>query len=268
VGTITIQKKTIKVPVVGLGTYKLKGQQGTKAVDYALQIGYRHIDTAQFYDNEEEVGNAVRSSGIDRNDVFITTKVFPQDFKRLVKATEASLRKLKSDYVDLLLLHWPADENSNKIAVDSLNEVLGKGYAKNVGVSNFSTGQLSKAMEVAPVVTNQVEYHPYLSQEKMLSFLKKHDMFLTAYSPLALGKVATDSKLKGLARIYNKSVCQVVLRWLLQLGDVCVIPKSSSFERIEENLDIFDFSLSDEDMKTISGMSNGHRFTNSAWSPL
>jgi len=259
--------KSVTVPSVGFGTYKLTGQDCVKAVEEALQVGYRHIDTAQFYKNEDEVGLAVKDSGIFRGNIFITTKVFPTDFNRIIKATEESLKKLKTDYVDLLLLHWPSDDKTNRIAIDGLNDVLNKGYAKSIGVSNFNIEKLTMAMEHAPVVCNQVEYHPYISQEILLKFMKTHGLFMTAYSPLAKGKVIREGILLELAAKHNKSVSQVVLRWLLQQGDISVIPKASTLERIKENLNIFDFGLSDKDMEAISGLSGEHRITNSAWSP-
>ena len=259
--------KKVTVPTVGFGTYKLTGQACLKAVDEALQVGYRHIDTAQFYNNEDEVGLAVKNSGLFRGNIFITTKVFPTDFNRILEVTKESLKKLKTDYVDLLLLHWPSDDKTNRIAIDGLNDALNKGYAKSIGVSNFNIEKLSIAMEHAPVVCNQVEYHPYISQEKLLTFMKAHGLIMTAYSPLAKGRVIKEGILLELAAKHNKSISQVVLRWLLQQGNISVIPKASSFERIKENLNIFDFGLSDKDMEVISDLSGDHRITNSVWSP-
>jgi 2,5-diketo-D-gluconate reductase B len=263
-----IKTKSVSVPGIGFGTYKLTGHEAIDAVEFALGVGYRHIDTARFYDNEIEIGRAVKNSGLTRESVFITTKIFPNDFRRLEEATEDSLRKLKSDYVDLLLLHWPSDDESNKIAVDALNEVVNKGLTKSIGVSNFNIEKLSKAIARAPIICNQVEYHPYISQEKMLAFLKEHNMIMTAYSPLAKGKVVKDWIIMELAGNYDKTVSQVVIRWLYQQGNIAVIPKASSKERINENFDIFDFELLDEDMRIISGLSMNHRITNPGWSPI
>jgi 2,5-diketo-D-gluconate reductase B len=261
-------KNSLKVPCMGFGTYKLTGRECTKTVEDALQAGYRHIDTAQFYNNEEEVGKAIHNSGIDRDKIFITTKIFPTDFKRLIDATEESLRKLKSNHVDLLLLHWPSDAESTRKAVECLNEALAKGYTKNIGVSNFNIENVSDAAKRAPIVCNQVEYHPYISQQKMLAFLKENNMFMTAYSPLAKGRVTHNVVLKEVAAKYNKSISQLVLRWLLQQGDMAVIPKATSMERIKENLDVFDFEISVLDMEVVSGLSGDHRITNSIWSPV
>lgn len=155
----TITLGTAKIPKVGLGTFLLTGQEGTKSIQDALHAGYRLIDTAQAYGNEEAVGKAVKISGISREKIFITIKVMPAHFKTLTAATEESLKRLTTDYADLLLLHWPSDEESNKKGTDSLNEVLKKGYARNIGVSNFTLSQTTKAITQAPIVTNQVEYH-------------------------------------------------------------------------------------------------------------
>jgi 2,5-diketo-D-gluconate reductase B len=255
------------IPQIGFGTYKLTGHAALTAVGYALEAGYRHFDTAQFYGNEEEVGQAVRNAGMDRDHVFITTKVFPTDFNRLPQATEESLRKLKTDYVDLLLLHWPSDEESNKIAFIYLNEMQAKGYTRYIGVSNFNIKLLQTATSIAPVDCNQVEYHPYISQEKMGAWAREHHLFLTAYSPLAKGCVFADQTLMQLSGKYGKTVGQLVLRWLLQQGNISDIPKASSAARIKENLDIFDFSLTTDDMEIISGLSHNSRITSPAWAP-
>ena len=263
----TIVKNTLKIPKVGLGTYKLTGNEGTRSIEDALHLGYRHIDSAQLYENEDEVGKAIRNSGLDREKVFVTTKIWPADFKRLIPAVEDSLRKLKTDNVDLLLLHWPSDEESNKAGLGFLHEALHKEYARHVGVSNFNSIQLEQAIGLAPVCCNQVEYHPYLSQEKMLTLLKKHDLFLTAYRPLALGKVVTDPLLLELGAKYGRTAGQIALRWLVQQGDVAVIPKASSAERRRENLAIFDFELSQDDMESIFTLNRNERLTNPSTAP-
>ena len=263
----TITTGAAKVPKVGLGTYLLTGKEGTKSIQDALQAGYRHIDTAQAYGNEEEVGKAVKNSGISREKIFITTKVMPANFKILTAATEVSLKRLNTDYADLLLLHWASDDETNKKGVDLLNEVLKKGYVINIGVSNFTLSQIAKAFTQAPIVTDQVEYHPYLSQQKMLNYLRERNMFLTAYSPLALGKVMKDATLQVIASRYKRTVSQVVLRWLVQQGDVAVIPKASSTERRKENLNIFDFELADNDMEAVFRLSRNQRLANPAWAP-
>jgi diketogulonate reductase-like aldo/keto reductase len=255
------------MPEIGFGTYKLTGHAALTAVENALGAGYRHIDTAQFYGNEEEVGQAVRNSGIDRDKIFITTKVFPTDFSRLPEVTEESLRKLKTDHVDLLLLHWPSDDESNKIALNHLNSMLGKGYTRYIGVSNFNIKLLQAAASAAPLACNQVEYHPYISQAKMTAYARENNILLTAYSPLAKGRVFADPTLAQLSEKYGKTISQLVLRWLVQQGNIAVIPKASSAERITENLNIFDFCLTSDDMGSISGLSSNSRITSPAWAP-
>ena len=262
-----IKTRSVEVPTLGFGTYRLTGNEGIKSIEYALQIGYKHLDTAGVYENEEEVGKAIKNSGINRDNIFLTTKVFPTDFKRLLLAVEESLKKLKTDHIDLLLLHWPSDDETNKIAIDHLNEALNRGYTKSIGVSNFNLIQLANAITQAPIICNQVEYHPFLSQQKMLTYLKEQKMFLTAYSPLAKGRVFKDAILKELAVKYKRTTSQLALRWLIQQEDIAVIPKASSTERVKENMNIFDFELTNEDMQIIFKLSNEKRITDPAWAP-
>jgi 2,5-diketo-D-gluconate reductase B len=263
-----IDKKNTHIPKIGLGTYKMTGKEGQIAIQNALEVGYRHIDTAKMYENETEVGQAIKNSSVDRNDIFITTKIWPTDFDLVVQKTEDSLRQLKTDHVDLLLLHWPSTEEMNKRGADLLNEVLHKQYAKAVGVSNFNIQQVSDALKLAPIVCNQVEYHPYLEQEKLLNFLYENDLFLTAYRPLMMGKILDDAQLLSLAKEHNKTVSQIVLRWMMQQKDIAVIPKSSNSERQIENLNVFDFELSKNEMELISHLNCGDRTTNPEMAPI
>ncbi len=252
---ITIGKE--KVPALGLGTYQLTGKEGENAISLAINLGYRHIDTAQFYRNEEVVGNAVKNSGLARKEFFITTKIWPTDFtkKNFVPAVEQSLKRLQSDYVDLLLLHWPGNDAANALAVDLLSECHGKGYARLIGVSNFTIAQLEKARKKAPIFCNQVEYHPYIKQDEMLQYTRQHDLLLTAYTPLARGKVNQDTALIALGKKYGKTPAQIALRWFLQQKNVCPIPKGGSEKHLLENLQVFDFEISNEDMQTIFNLS-------------
>ncbi len=258
---------SIQIPRIGLGTYKITGSEATHCVEEAISIGYRHIDTARMYENEAEVGKAIKNSGIAPEDLFVTTKVWPADFGNIIPAVEDSLRKLQLERVDLLLLHWPSDEERNKIAVAQLNDVINKGYAKNVGVSNFTIAQLEAARKDAPIICDQVEYHPYLSQAKLLAYLRSYDMALTAYRPLALGKVSEDAVLLDIASKHNKTAGQVALRWLVQQDNVAVIPKTSHRERLVENFSIFDFELTDAEMEAIHGLNRHERLTNPATAP-
>ncbi|MBS1592923.1 MAG: aldo/keto reductase [Bacteroidetes bacterium] len=255
------------IPRIGLGTYKITGPGAAKDVADAISIGYRHIDTARMYENEAEVGRGIRDSGVPRSEIFLTTKVWPSDFRNLIPAVEDSLRRLQMERVDLLLLHWPSDPESNKIAVAELNEVLKRGYAQSVGVSNFTIAQLEDARKDAPIICDQVEYHPYLSQAKLLAYLRSYDMALTAYRPLALGRVTQDPVLLDIAAAHKKTAGQVTLRWLVQQDDVAVIPKTTHRERLIENFNIFDFELTEAEMKAIDDLPKNERLTNPATAP-
>lgn len=244
------------IPALGLGTYKLTGKDGEKQIEQALRMGYRHIDTAEMYGNEAEVGNAIKASRIPREEVFITTKVWPDDFskKRFIPCVEDSLRKLKVDTVDLLLLHWPANDDTNKLAAELLNNCLHKQYTKLAGVSNFSIKQLQAAQQIAPICCNQVEYSPYNNNNTLLQYMQQQGMMLTAYSPLARGAVLKEPVINTLAGKYNKTAAQIVLRWLLQQPNVAAIPKAGDKKHSRQNLDVFDFELSDDDMQLVFGL--------------
>lgn len=252
---ITIGKE--QVPTPGLGTYQLTGKDGERAISFAISNGYRHIDTAQFYRNEDAVGNAVKNSGIARKEFFITTKVWPTDFnkKNFVPSVEQSLEKLKTGYVDLLLLHWPADEKGNDIGTDLLLECHQKKYARLIGVSNFSIPQVEKARGKAPIFCNQVEYHPFINQREMVHYCQENNLLLTAYTPLARGKVSNNSTLISLGKKYGKTPAQIALRWFLQQKNVCPIPKGGREKHLLENMQVFNFRLSDGDMQTIFKLS-------------
>jgi len=241
------------VPALGLGTYKLGGKDGEKAIEYGLSIGYRHIDTAEFYGNETEVGNAMQNSGIKRENIFITTKVWPSNFTKnnFIPCVEESLRKLKVGFVDLLLLHWPADDDTNKLAADQLNKCHALQYTKQVGVSNFSLQQLQDAQKIAPLFCNQLEYNPYKNMQTVLQYMQAQNMLFTAYSPLARGAVLKEPVITALAEKYNKTGSQIVLRWLLQQANVAAIPKASTEKHSVENMQVFDFVLSEADMAAI-----------------
>jgi len=252
--TISIGKE--QVPALGLGTYNLQGRAGEQAISSAISMGYRHIDTAQFYRNEDAVGNAVKDSGVDRKEFFITTKVWPTDFnkKNFVPNVEQSLRDLKTEYVDLLLLHWPSDEDANKRALDLLLECSHKKYTRLTGVSNFSIVQMENARKKIPVFCNQVEYNPYKNQDAMLRYIQENNLLLTAYSPLAVGKINNDKVLISLAEKYSVTPGQLTLRWLLQQKNVSPIPKAKSEKHLKENMEVFNFTISTQDMKAISDL--------------
>jgi 2,5-diketo-D-gluconate reductase B len=253
-----VEANEARIPSLGFGTYLLEGQSVVDMVSHALNVGYRHVDTAQVYGNESEVGRGIEASSVDREEVFLTTKVWVDYFAAgdLPASVDESLSKLRTDYVDLLLLHWPHPEVPLSETLGALNEVRAAGKTKHIGVSNFTTKLISEAVELseAPLVTNQVEYHPFLDQTPVLETLRANGMSLTAYSPLARGKVLEADTITEIARDHGKTNSQVALRWLVQQDGVIAIPKASRAERVEENFDIFDFELSDEEMHRISGL--------------
>lgn len=256
--------KTIQgeeVPALGLGTWQLAGADCREAVRHALTLGYRHIDTAQAYNNEEQVGAGLQDAGVDRDDVFLTTKVWPDNLApgNVQRSTEKSIQQLQTDYVDLLLVHWPAGDLDLEATLDAFAALQDEGTARHIGVSNFPPDLLERALAHTSLFCIQVEYHPFLSQQALLALARKHDLLFTAYSPLARGKVLDDELLQALADAHDKSPAQLALRWLVQQRNVAAIPKSSSAEHRESNLDIFDFELSEEEMNHLFNLARGER---------
>lgn len=252
-----IKVRNIEIPALGFGTYKLYGEACVDSVDLALQSGYTHIDTAQVYENEDGVGEGIKKSGKARDSIFLTTKVWRNAFAdgNVSQSVDESLQKLKTDYVDLLLVHWPFPEKSPAQMVEDIMKVRESGRAKNIGVSNFTVKQMEEAIKVAPdIVCNQVEYHPYLSQKPVLDFIQKNGMAITSYSPVARGDVFKDKTLKEIGLRHGKNAGQVTLRWHMQQDNVAAIPKSGTPENIKSNIQIFDFELSADEMKTISSL--------------
>ena len=267
---IDIQNR--KIPALGYGTWQLKDDVCVEGVMKALDIGYRHIDTAQIYENEAEVGNAIEKSGVKRGDIFLTTKVWMSNLEHKLfrSSVEESLRKLKTDYVDLLLIHWPVTQVPFAAQMKSLREVHEAGLARMIGVSNFTVAQMREVREElgVPVVNNQVEYHPFLSQKPVLDYVRAHDMFLTAYSPLARGRVRNDQTLQDIGEKHGKTPGQVALRWLVQQERVAAIPKAASEENLRGNFDIFNFTLDADEMQRINLLTqNAKRLINPDWAP-
>ncbi|GIV57349.1 MAG: oxidoreductase [Rhodothermaceae bacterium] len=253
-----VQANGASIPALGFGTFQMKGETAYAAVRHALDLGYRHLDTAQIYANEAEVGRALAESGVAREAVFLTTKVWIDRFTsdRLAPSVDESLRRLRTDYVDLLLLHWPNPDVPLAETIRALNQVQRAGKTRHIGVSNFPTKLLREALALTdvPLVTNQVEYHPYLSQRAVLAVLREAGMCLTAYSPLAQGRLLDDPVLRTLGARYGKTPAQVALRWLLQQDGVVAIPKAARPEHAAANIDVFDFTLTDEEMRQIHGL--------------
>lgn len=264
--------KGAQMPALGFGTWKLTGQECAKSVDFALGEGYRHIDTAQIYENEAEVGDGIRQSAVDREKIFLTTKVWRNHFAgdNVMASVDESLGKLKTEYVDLLLVHWPFPEAPVSKMVEEVVAVMEAGKARAVGVSNFTVAQMQEAQKVSggKIAVNQVEYHPYLSQKPLLDYARKENIVVTAYSPVARGKAVKDEALAEIGRKYAKSAGQVTLRWLVQQDGIAAIPKSATPDNIRANLDIFDFELSEDDMARIFAMgSDAGRQVNPDWAP-
>ncbi|OSQ48417.1 aldo/keto reductase [Thalassospira alkalitolerans] len=251
------------IPALGFGTYELDNAAAEKMVVAAAEIGYRHFDTAQMYHNEEGVGRGLKSSGLARDDYFLTTKIWPDNFQSgdLQTSVVESLRKLDLDHVDLLLLHWPTEDVPLRETIAALNEVKNLGMTRLIGISNFPTELIERAVghSALPLAVNQVEYHPYLDQSKVLECLRANNMLLTAYCPLARAKVLNDPTLRAIGDAHGKSAAQVTLRWLLQQDDVMAIPKSGSPKNAKANFEIFDFNLSEAEMADITelAISNG-----------
>jgi diketogulonate reductase-like aldo/keto reductase len=239
------------MPVIGLGTWEMTGPGCTESVINALELGYRHVDTAQIYGNEKEVGKGIQRSGIDREDIFITTKIATTNLtsSRIRRTTSESLEKLGTGYIDLLLIHWPTAAMNLEECLDTMFLLRDHGLVKHVGVSNFEPELFRKAIETGPVLTNQVKFTPYHEEFENLKVAQEHDRIITAYSPLARGGISNDNTLSVIGKKYGKTASQVTLRWLIQLGNISVIPKAYSNNHQKENISIFDFSLADDDME-------------------
>jgi diketogulonate reductase-like aldo/keto reductase len=266
-----VEANGAKIPAIGLGTWELRGRTCARLVEQAIRLGYRHIDTAQAYDNEREVGEGLRASGIRRDEMFVTTKVWtthfaPNDLERSVKE---SLAKLHLSEVDLLLLHWPNSRVPLAETLGALARVKQLGMARHIGVSNFTVALIEEAVAACPepLVCDQVEYHPYLDQTKVKEGCARHGMAVVAYSPIAKGRIKSDRTLARIGQTHGKSAAQVCLRWLVQ-QNVAAIPRTSRIERLSENIDIFDFALSDDEMRLISRMgSSKGRLTDFGFAP-
>jgi 2,5-diketo-D-gluconate reductase A len=242
-----------EIPLLGLGVWQVpKGPECEQAVRWALELGYRHIDTAQAYGNEESVGRALRDSGVPRDEVFITTKFYP-GFEDPESEAQHSLERLGVDQVDLYIVHWP--QGGPTWAWPGMQAARERGYARSIGVSNFSVSELDELMSVArtPPVVNQVQFSPFVYRRKLLEACKQHNVALEAYSPLGTGRHLSDERVRQIAEQAERTPAQVLLRWCVQ-RELVVIPKSTHRDRIEENAQIFDFALSEDDMSALDAL--------------
>src|SRR3954469_9397540 len=266
-----VEANGAKIPAIGLGTWELRGRTCARVVEQAVRLGYRHIDTAQAYDNEREDGKGLRASRIRRDDVFVTTKIWTTHFapNDLERSTKESLTKLRLSEVDLLLLHWPNPQVPLQETLGALAHVKQLGMARHIGVSNFTVALIEQAVAACPVplVCDQVEYHPYLDQAKVLQACSGNGIALVAYSPIAKGRIKNDKALAGIGEKHRKSAAQVCLRWLLQ-QNVAAIPRTSKIERLSENIEVFDFELSDDEMRQVHEMTGAKkRLTDFGFAP-
>ena len=252
-----IEAKGAHIPLVGLGTWELRGRACTRLVEQALRLGYRHIDTAQLYENERAVGEGLRASGVPRDDVFLVTKIWPSHFSppEFERATKERLVELRLSEVDLLLLHWPNPRVPLSETLGALCKVKRAGLAKHIGVSNFTVALLDEANELTtePLVCNQIEIHPFLDQSKVVAACRRYGMAAVAYSPTARGRARNDPVLSRIGEAHGKTAIQVALRWMVQQG-IAVIPRTSKLDRLAENFALFDFELSAGEMKQIGAL--------------
>jgi diketogulonate reductase-like aldo/keto reductase len=251
-----VETAGLRIPKLGLGTWKNTGPECSETVEAALEAGYRHIDTAQAYDNERAVGRGITTADLDRDDIFLTTKVWRSNLRYddVLDSVHESLDNLSVDYVDLLLMHWPHPRVPLEETLEALLELYAEGVVKGIGVSNFTQSQLEKAMNISeiPIVANQVLYHPYKDQSELQQYCAANEIALTAYSPLARGDVLSEEMLTRIGQRYDKNAAQVALRWLIQQDGVVAIPKTSTQSHLEQNLRVFDFTLTETEMTQIA----------------
>src|SRR5882724_3237068 len=260
-----------KIPVVGLGTWQLNDRVGSRVVEQALRLGYRHLDCALIYGNEKEVGEGLHASGVKREDIFITTKVPHTELAppALERAVKQSLANLRISDVNLLLIHWPNPQIPLAETLGAMAKMKKEGYARHIGISNFTVALIEEAVKFSsePIVTNQIEWHPYLNESKVKAACDKHGIAVTAYCPIARGRAVGDEVLTSIGKKYGKTAGQVSLRWLTQKGAI-VIPRTSKIERLNENMNIFDFELSPADMAAVDALAKpAGRVVSVGWAP-
>ncbi len=266
-----LQTQGIRLPRLGLGTFRMQGDACRAAVESALSLGYRHIDTAEMYANEEAIGAAIASAGVPRNELHLTTKVWHENLApdAIRRAFDASLKKLGLDFVDLYLVHWPSRTMDLPTVFETLMKLKEDGRTRAIGVANFTLALLKTTVEEikAPIACNQVEYHMMLDQSKVKGYLAAKSIPLVAYCPLAQGRAAGDATLTAIGKKHSASAAQVALKWLLDQDGVAAIPKASRAESQKANLDALDIRLDDDDRKAIAALPKDQRFVNPGFAP-
>lgn len=258
-GTPVVEANGARIPLLGLGTWQLRGRDCARLVQQALRLGYRHIDTAEIYGNEAAVGEGLRASGVKRDEVFVTTKIWPSHYApaELERAARECLARLRIGEIDLLLLHWPNPQIPLAETIGALDKVKRDGLVRHIGVSNFTAAQIEEAVETSsePLVCNQFECHPFLDQSKLIAACRRRGLAVVAYAPIARGAVRDDEVLARIGKAHSKTAAQICLRFLVQ-QDIAVIPRTGKVEHLAENAAIFDFALSGQETAEISGLSH------------
>ena len=266
-----VESHGARIPTLGLGTWQLNGAVGSRIVEQGLRLGYRHLDAALIYGNEKEVGEGLRASGVKREDVFITTKVPHTELapRALERAVRQSLVNLRVSDVNLLLIHWPNPQIPLAETLGAMCKMKREGYTRHIGISNFTVALVDEAVKLSsePIVTNQIEWHPYLDETKVKAACDKHGIAVTAYCPIARGRAGGDEVLAGIGKKHGKTAAQVSLRWLIQQNAI-VIPRTSKVERLSENMAVFDFALDQADMAAIGRLAKSSgRVVSVGWAP-
>ena len=266
-----IETQGIHLPTLGLGTFRMQGTVCREAVESALALGYRHIDTAEMYANEDAIGAALASASVPREELHVTTKVWPENLapEAIRRAFDTSLKKLRLDFVDLYLIHWPLQDMNLPAALETLMKLKEEGRTRAIGVANFTVALLKQAVEEieAPIACNQVEYHVMLDQSKLMAYMASKSIPLVAYCPLAQGRAAADETLAAIGRKHNAGAAQVALKWLLDQPGVAAIPKAARRESQQANLDALSVTLDDDDRRAIASLPKDRRFVNPSFAP-